>query len=180
MVESSQAPAVLAYADLPARHGIQYESGPDELTIAIPQGRWWARREAVAAMIVLALVTTLLISTSLLTRSLRPLIIQGGVMLAVIVVSVVSMSRQKPVTLRVTRKYLRMEHVRPLYPSRAVLEKRLSYPVSEVHDLHFVPHSGNIVVRVYGEEMIEFQPSPSPEVNLWVADELRRALGLSA
>jgi hypothetical protein len=55
---------------------------------------------------------------------------------------------------------------------------KLTFARAAVYDVQYVAHSGNLVVRIHGSEMLEIRPSRDPRVLTWIAQELRRALGL--
>ncbi len=51
---------------------------------------------------------------------------------------------------------------------------------SQIYDVKYVTHSGNLVIRCHHQEMSQFCPSSDPIVLQWIADRIREALKLSS
>jgi hypothetical protein len=54
----------------------------------------------------------------------------------------------------------------------------LLHPRDQVYDVRYVQHSGNVVIRVHGQEMIDCRPFKDPRMLQWLADVLCQALEL--
>ena len=52
-------------------------------------------------------------------------------------------------------------------------------PRDAVYEVKFVAHSGNLVIRAKGHEMIDCHLFSDPRTTQWAADVLREALGLT-
>jgi len=98
---------------------------------------------------------------------------------ALVLVTVMVARHRRGGVIDVTPQAVRLENIQPLnapYPQNAVMVHDL--PRAQVYDASYVKHSGNIVIRIRNRELIEFCPSSDPRVTQWLAQELRRALGL--
>lgn len=52
-------------------------------------------------------------------------------------------------------------------------------PRSQIYDVKYAEHSGNLVIRCHGHEILESRPVSDPIILQWIAAELREALHLS-
>jgi hypothetical protein len=89
-------------------------------------------------------------------------------------------SSRRPVVIELTADELLLENVRLMFSETGEVAQRLRFARRSVYDVQFVAHSGNLVFRIRGSEMVEIKPARDPRVLAWIATELRRALGLPA
>jgi hypothetical protein len=173
-------PNVVAYADLPARYGVQYEIRPDGCVIVLPPPRWWRRIEVVTPLLFILLVIGPLFyddaTKGEFGSMLVLLIVAGGFG----VFTRFALLRGRPLVLEVTASEVKVGNAQPVLWTGAPVTHTLNYPRAQVYDVQYVPHSRNIVLRVHGSEMMEFRPTQSPDLNRWIAQQLRRALGFPA
>lgn len=170
----------LPYADLPARYGIQYDVRPDGCLIVLPPPPWWQRLEVVAPLVVILLVFGPQLADAVAKGRTTRAVVVGAVAVGVACAAVVSSWRRRSVVFEVTGSALRSDNVRPLFRVDGGGARTLRYPRGDVYDVQFIEHSGHLLVRVRGREMLELKPSTDPRVVRWLAEELRRALGLPA
>jgi len=170
---------LLDYADLPTRHGIEYEIRPDGVSFILPPAPFWKRPEIIVAAVVI-----LLLALNNMPSAMRVGV--GEVISNVVTFSFVGLILVVGLwTLRVTRRIeltpdaLLLENIAPVMWSDPI-PRQLRYARENVYDVQFIRHSGNLIIRVHGSEMIEFSPSNDPRVKEWMAAELRRTLGLPA
>jgi hypothetical protein len=55
---------------------------------------------------------------------------------------------------------------------------KFSLPRARIHEVKYVSHSGNLVIRAHGREMVEWRPTEDAQTLRFVAARLRQALGL--
>lgn len=89
-------------------------------------------------------------------------------------------SSRRPAVIELTSDELRLDNVRPKFSDKGEQPRRLRFARARVYDVQYIAHSGNLVFRIRGSEMVEIQPARDPRVLGWIAQELRRALGLPA
>jgi hypothetical protein len=58
-------------------------------------------------------------------------------------------------------------------------QQEVSIDRKKIYRVAYVEHSGNLVVRATGEEMVELRPTPEPLALRFIARELSRQLGIS-
>ena len=109
-------------------------------------------------------------------------LVQIGIVLvlALAAASKLIRSSRRPVVIELTADELRLENVRLAFSEKGEAPQRLRFARPSVYDVQFVAHSGNLVFRIRGTEMVEIRPARDPRVLAWIATELRRALGLPA
>ena len=148
----------LAYADLPARHGIIFErSGAGHCMISVPVSVW---RQLIQWGLMPAIVGGLI----------HPLL-GIGIMLIGIAVAAFQLLTRRPMVFTVTPDELVIENV--------VAESAIGtvrYDRADVHDLKYVNHSNRIVVHARGHQMLELSPSGDRKVLEWIADTLQQEL----
>jgi hypothetical protein len=173
------APPLLAYADLPARHGIQYDVRPNGASFLVPPTSWWKRPEIIVAIVVTSLFVILMFAD--MSSNPRRIIRTSATVAMVLVATVAGTMRlRRPMRIDVTPDALVLENVMPFMSTEMAAARVMRYPRHKVYDVQFVGHSGNVIIRVRDNEMIEFSPSTDPRLKSWLAQELRRALGLPA
>ena len=52
-------------------------------------------------------------------------------------------------------------------------------PRDKIYEIKYVSHSGNLVIRTHGMDMIDIRPFHNVELMKWLTDELRQALGFA-
>ena len=182
-MENRPTPAspVLPYADIPAQLGIQYETRADGVCFVIPGPAWWTRVE-VWSLIVLVPVAAAPFALKLPGAASPGSIVQIGVVLVLALAAATKFVRssRRPVVIELTADELLLENVRLAFSEKGEVPQRLRFARRSVYDVQFVAHSGNLVFRIRGTEMVEIKPARDPRVLAWIATELRRALGLPA
>jgi hypothetical protein len=68
--------------------------------------------------------------------------------------------------------------LRGLDPSLQLAEAAV--PRRAIYEVKFAPHSGNLVIRAHGFEMIDFRPVDNDRAMRWIADTLQEVLLRSA
>jgi hypothetical protein len=172
---------LLSYADFPARHGIQYEIRPDGVTFVLPRPPWWRRVEVILLIGLVPFIGGTNLYEAISEKNTLGIIASGAVTAVLVWAAVFTARQSSAAVIELTPDTFRADNVRPVVWSDAEAgANTMSLPRADVYDVHYVEHSGNIVVHVRGREMIEFKPSRDARVARWIAQELRRALGLSA
>ena len=181
MAPSAPPPQVLAYADLPARHGIQYDIRPDGATFVIPQPPWWRRAEIVVLIALLPFMGGIGLYKGVTRGSVSRIAGSVLVMGILVAATVQTALRRRAAVIEVTPTTVRLENTGPVVgtaPEQAAGTHHL--PRELVYDVRYVEHSGHVIIRIRGHELIEFNPVRDRRANAWIAKELRRALGLPA
>ena len=173
-------PPLLAYADLPARHGIQYEIRPDGATFQLPPTPWWRRGDVLPLLAPLLLLAIPLVESALHAKVAATLFYFAVCTVTIVSASIIAHRRRRTGVIEITSDSFRIDNMLPLLspdPQRAT--PALRFARTDVYSVNFVEHSGRLVIHIHGHEMIEFKPSRDPHVSRWLAQELRRGLGLS-
>jgi hypothetical protein len=152
---------LLSYADLPTRFGIMYERTPDGLYMSIPIPIW-KRFLAFTGMVPLLLL--------LFMGGWGPLI----ALVVVIVVLILRKRLAKPLIIDLTADELVLRNV--LSQQREEIRMKCRYRRSDVYDVKYVSHSGNIVIHAHHHELLELRPINDARVLEWIARTLREAL----
>jgi len=178
---SAHQPAVLAYADSPARQGIAYELAAGTASFLIPPPPWYRRPEFGVALALIiqqsiwTIVTTIRSPAQAFPACLA-ILAGGGVCIGIAVL--IGWQWRRPGFIELTPLHLRLRNIRlyQLPQNSGARAADVRYPRDLVYDIHYVSHSGNIVIHVRGYEMIELRPSPDPHTVRWIAEGLSAAL----
>ena len=94
--------------------------------------------------------------------------------LAIVHIWTLVRDRRRPSAIELTADTLRIR----CFDAAGEKLRKISLARSQIYDVKFVPHSGNLVIRCHTENMIECRPIADPIVLQWIADVLREALHL--
>jgi hypothetical protein len=167
----------LSYADLPARKGIIFERDGGCVRFIIPPSRWWRFAESIGITAIALFVLTQLLPSYLASRSRGFVIVAAFVVIGGIVAILQRLRRDPTIIIELGPERLRLHNISPVMsPDTTRIEQSLSYSRDRVYDIHYVDHSGNVIVRVRGEEMVEFRPSRDPRINRWIGEQMQAAL----
>lgn len=175
------APAVLPYADLPSRWGIVLDRTPERLLIVIPLAHRWRSPEVVIPLIIAAAffsAALYLLLVTALPRLLAGQLATTGLFIGVAAGMYLWKSR-KPVIIELTSSELIFRNA-PFsrHEGQSHVQRDLFLPREGIYDVKYVAHSGHLVIRIRGRELIETRPLPDPRLLQWLATELRAALSL--
>lgn len=173
------APLVLPYADVPAQFGITCEYRSDGVLIRIPQHIPPSARLLLFFALACFPFLAMVLPTMRTMGSSRDLLIVlaisiGGSGLVIIAASVWPRRATrwaKPIEIELNIAWL---IVRNLEPGGPLSDRQL--PRDQVYEIKYVPHSGHLVIRAHGCEMIDFRPVDSDRAMRWVAETLQAAL----
>lgn len=174
-------PIHLSYADALCRRGLTVERTPDGVRIEFPRGMMAPIWGAFAVIFVIGSILLLLFRLQsnfwiLTALAAWPL----WAWLAVEAIAVVIATAWREVRYRRVVPALELNAhaliVRRLIPNDSKPERLL--PRSKVYEVKYVSHSGKLVIRCRGEEMIELRPMRDPIVLSYVADVLHESLEL--
>jgi len=154
-----QAAPLLQYADAPARHGIIFETTADGLmiTIPVPLPRQLLMLAGSGGVLALSFIIHTFVGVA--------------VVAGVLILAIFRRRLGRPMVIELDARELRLLNVNPGEP-----EPDRTFRRADVYDVKFVRHSGNLVVRVHGQEILEVRPSDDPAILEWLADTLHRAL----
>jgi len=143
-----QPPPVLSYADLPARKGIIFEREGGFVRFIIPPSRWWRFAESAGVTAIALFVLTQLLPSYLASRSRGFFIVAAFVLIGGIVAIFHRLRRDPTIVIELGPEKLRLHNITPVMPPDTTrIEHSLSYPRDGVYDIHYVDHSGNVIVR---------------------------------
>jgi len=152
-------PTVIPYADAPPGIGLIIEPLPDGIRITKPPVRSYA---------IFLLVLLLLISP----LALLLLCLVGGLDALKLPIRIIR-GAFRPRIIEVTATTLSLLNIdingRP---------EDMIRPRQDVYEVRFVEHSGNLFIRTRGHEIIDCRPFHDPRILRWLADTLRKTLGL--
>jgi hypothetical protein len=163
----------IPYADVPARLGIVYETRPGGLRMTIPRSPGIVRDlwlTAAAEIVVLGLV-------GLLSGANLCAIGVFAALLGLVLLYRVFVANFGPAVIEVFDEAVILRNVETRTESRADTRDFVR-PRAAVYEVKYVSHSGNLVVKARGHEMIECRPVRRPEALEWIAARIREALGL--
>jgi hypothetical protein len=145
----------LSYVGVATRLGMVHEPLADGVRITRP-----AEYGRAVAVLLTALTLPYVVPAGLVGANLAPLVrrIWGGTRPAVFEVSGRSLS------------------LRNVYCDNQVRD--FDRPRDAVYEVKYVSHSGNLMIRARGHELIDFRPVKDPAALQWIAGVLREALGL--
>src|SRR3954468_22024108 len=149
----SSAALTLAYADLPARHGITVERLPDRLTILFPRARFgWISWFVIAA---LAMGGAVLIA-ALLRKSLLDTIIIIWIGAEVLITASTRwwQTARGPIRIEMTPQRLEFRNIPPPEHLRPELGPT-AWQLSEITAIRYVTHSGQLVVHAPPRGLLE-------------------------
>ena len=172
-------PLRLQYADAPGRYGIVLETTDEGVRISIP--KIGISREMIIVLASL-LVTVFSMGTALLMwAGVRGFLLVLAGLSPLVGISLhlgwvfwkFPFRSAKPRSIELTTTVLILVNILMEEEKTVVTRSR-----SQIYDVKFVPHSGNLVIRCHTENMIECRPIADPIVLQWIADVLREALHL--
>lgn len=172
-------PLGLQYADAPGRYGIVLETTDEGVRISIPKIGISSENIIILASL---LATVLSMGAALLMwAGVRGFLLAFAGLSPVVGISLhlawefwkFPLSSAKPRSIELKSTALVLINI--LMEDEKMVVTR---PRSQIYDVKYVPHSGNLVVRCHSENMIECRPIADPIVLQWIADVLREALHL--
>jgi hypothetical protein len=173
----SASPALVPYADLPARWGVSVVRGPGFVTVSVPPVPSWRYLGGGfhASIAILSAIIVCWFYVGVVLRrappaAFIPQMVAFSIPLAIVIaVAVVRLRRR--VVVSVTGALVAL----------GVLDRRgtgrwASWPREKVLEIRVNPFNGNLLIRIESSDLVERYLSPNAEVNRAVAETLAAAL----
>lgn len=166
----------LQYADLPSRWGISVQRLPAGLRVIVPPVKSWRYlpRGYLAAVLICGGMSCWFIWMALGPQGREPglvpnAIIYGCIGLGILAKAVWRLRHQ--IVFDVTREQLTVASLDPWGRG-----ERTSWQKREIGDVKFNPYNGKLLIRITGDDLLEYPICPQREVTRWVAETVRSAV----
>ena len=172
-------PIKLQYADAPSRHGIILEATADGVRITIPEIGFTRLLLTIAFV---AMTGAFIVSSAFIAQPIIRIVMLSSEMLPVTVglllqivwgIKIALVHAAKPKVIEVTASDLILTNILVEDENNVITRPR-----SQIYDVKYIGHSGNLVIRCHTANMIECRPVTNPIVLQWLAGVLREALQL--
>jgi hypothetical protein len=170
-------PALVPYADLPARWGISVAREPGAVRVAVPPVPSWKHLGLAfhgSAAVLLAIVGGWLYAGFVLRAAPPDVVVLNAIIYSLpllIIAAVAAVRLRRRVVLSVTRSSVAVGVLQGHGTGRWV-----TWPRAKVTQIKINPYNGKLLIRVSGEDLVERYIGPSREANQAVADALAAAL----
>jgi len=172
--QEEQAPPVLPYADLPARWGVAIIRDGDRLRVIVPPlGSWRQLSKAIfISSAILAFFGSLFAYMAIEQRSLEPVPDMIFCALVVFILMAVAFYRlHRRVILDLTAPELVVRTIVPLLSPTA-----RRWPRADVTEIKRNPSSGKLLIRIRGQDFVEFYLGRDEEMTEHIGEVLREEL----